>query len=131
MAELTIGRVAARSGVAASAIRFYEAEGLLPKPARRGNWRVYDDSILDRLALLELAKSAGFTMAEIKQLLAGFARKTPPSGRWRSLTRAKLAELDARIAEAERMKAVLRTLTRCACPTLEDCGRAMRRARGR
>jgi MerR family redox-sensitive transcriptional activator SoxR len=131
MAELTIGKVAARSGIAASAIRYYESEGLIAKPARRSGWRVYDESVIDQLALIELAKSAGFAMVEIKQLLAGFSRRTPPSERWRKLTRAKLQELDERIAEAERMKAVLRTLTRCACPTLDDCGRALRRQQAR
>ena len=131
MAEFTIGQIAERSGIAASAIRFYESEGLLPKPLRRGGWRVYDETVLDRLALLELAKGAGFRVAEIRQLLAGFKGRTPPGERWRKLTRAKLVELDARIAEAERMKAVLRSVTRCACPTLEDCGRALRRQRSR
>lgn len=131
MAELTIGKVAVRSGIAASAIRYYESEGLIPKPARRHGWRVYDESIVDQLGLIELAKSAGFTVAEIKQLLSGFARRTPPSERWRKLTRAKLQELDERIAEAERMKAVLRGVIRCRCPTLDDCGRALRRQRER
>jgi MerR family redox-sensitive transcriptional activator SoxR len=131
MAELTIGKVALRSGIAASAIRYYESEGLIAKPARRGSWRVYDESVIDQLGLIELAKSAGFSMAEIKKLLSGFSRKTPPSERWRELTRVKLQELDERIAEAERMKAVLRSVVRCRCPTLDDCGRALRRQQAR
>jgi MerR family redox-sensitive transcriptional activator SoxR len=126
MAELSIGQVAARCGIATSAIRYYESEGLLPRPPRRGGRRVYDASVLDRLGLIELAKRAGFTVAEIRQLLAGFARRTPPGERWRQLTSAKLAELDARIAEAERMKRVLRRVMRCRCPGLDDCGRALR-----
>ena len=126
MAELRIGEVAARSGIAASAIRYYESEGLLPRPARRSGWRVYDDSILDQLQLIDLAKGAGFSVAEIKKLLSGFSRRTPPSERWRTLTRSKMAELDARIAEAERMKAVLAKIVRCRCPSLADCGRALR-----
>ncbi len=65
-------------------------------------------------------------MAEIKKLLSGFSRRTPPGERWRTMTRAKLEELDARIAEAERMKRVLHTVMRCRCPTVEDCGRALR-----
>jgi len=86
--------------------------------------------VLDRLALIDLGKGAGFTIAELKRLLAGFTRRTPPGARWRSLTRTELAELDARIAEAERMKRVLRRVGRCRCPTLEDCGRALREGRG-
>jgi MerR family redox-sensitive transcriptional activator SoxR len=127
MSELSIGRVAARSGVAASAIRYYESEGLIPRPARRSGRRVYDESVLDHLGVIELAKRAGFTMAEIKRLLAGFSRRTPPAERWRALTSAKMAELEQRIADAERMKETLRQVMRCRCPTLADCSRAMKR----
>lgn len=130
MTELTIGEVAERSGIAASAIRYYESEGLIPRPARRNGWRVYDESVLDQLGLIDLAKSAGFTVAAIKQLLAGFSRRAPPGERWRALTQAKLAELEERIAEAERMKRVLRVVMRCNCPTLADCGRAMKASSG-
>ncbi len=126
--QLRIGEVAKRSGLAASAIRYYESEGLIRKPARRSGQRVYDESVLDQLALIDLAKGAGFTMAEIKKLLSDFARRTPPGERWRQLTAKKLAELDARIAEAERMKTVLRKVMRCHCPTLDDCSRALRKA---
>lgn len=126
MSELAIGEVAARCGIAASAIRYYEKEGLLRKAERKSGRRVFDESVLDALALIELAKSAGFTVSEIKKLLSGFARRAPPSERWRALTRNKLAELDLRIAEAERMKNVLQTITHCHCPTMDDCGRAIR-----
>ncbi len=126
MAELRIGEVAERCGIAASAIRYYESEGLIPKPDRRNGLRVYDESILNRLGLIDLAKRAGFSVAETRELLAGFSRRTPPGERWRTLARAKRAELDERIAQAERMKSVLRTVTRCRCPTLDDCGRAMK-----
>lgn len=124
MAELTIGQVAARSGVAASAIRYYEDVGLIDSPPRRNGRRMFTETVLDELGLIELAQSAGFTVAEIRRLRAGFGKSTPPGERWRAFTRAKLAELDARIAEAERMKRVLRTVMRCRCPTLADCGRA-------
>ena len=123
--DLRIGEVAARAGIATSAIRYYEREGLLPRAARRSGQRVYDESVVPRLALIDLAKGAGFTVAEIKLLLRGFARKTPAGDRWRALADGKLAELDARIAEAERMKRVLRVVMSCACPTLEDCARAL------
>lgn len=126
MAGLRIGEVAERSGIATSAIRFYESEGLIPRTSRISGWRVYDESIIDRLGLIDLAKRAGFTVAEIRKLLAGFSRRTPPGERWRAMTRAKLAELDERIAETERMKRVLRVVARCHCPTLADCGRALR-----
>lgn len=129
MAELRIGEVAARGGIAASAIRFYEAEGLLPNPVRQSGRRVYDESILERLGLIDLAKRAGFSVAEIKQLLAGFARRTPPAERWRVLTEKKLRQLDERIAEAEQMKRVLRVVMSCRCPSLEDCSKAIQASR--
>ncbi len=126
MAKLRIGEVAERSGIAASALRYYEREGLLPRAARRGGARVYEDSIFDRLALIEVAKAAGFSVAEIKRLLSGFARKTPPGERWRTLAETKLEEIERRAEEIERMKRVLEAVTRCQCPTLEDCSKALR-----
>lgn len=128
MKSLSIGEVAELAGIAASAIRYYEAEGLLPRPERRNGRRVYDPSVVGRLAIIHLAKSAGFTVAEVKRLLGGFARRTPPGKRWRALAEAKLAELDERIAEAERMKRVLRAVVRCECPTFTDCSQAMSRS---
>jgi MerR family redox-sensitive transcriptional activator SoxR len=121
---LRIGEVARRAGIATSAIRYYEKEGLIPVADRRGNARVYGADILDRLALIELAKSAGFSISETRRLVRGVARRTPPGPRWRALAEQKLAEVESRIAEAERMRAVLETLMGCECPTFEDCTRA-------
>jgi len=123
---LTIGEVAKRTGVAASALRYYEREGLIPRADRRGGKRVYGEDILDRLALIGVCKGAGFTVAEMQTLIRGFGRRTPPGRRWRKLAAEKLTELDARIAEVERMKRVLETVTRCECPTLAECSRAIR-----
>ena len=123
---LRIGEVAERAGIATSAIRYYEAEGLIPKPGRRSGQRVYDETVVDRLALIEVAKGAGFTIGEVKKLLSGFSRKTPPGERWRALAQSKLVELEERIAEAERMKKVLRKVMSCGCPTIADCSRALR-----
>ena len=125
MKPMSIGQVAERAGIAASAIRYYEAEGLLPRAERQSGRRVYDESVIDRLAIIHLAKSAGFTMAEVKRLVSGFARRTPPGERWRALAERKLVELDERIAEAERMKRVLEAVQGCECPTFTDCSRAM------
>ena len=122
MDDMSIGEVARRSGVAPSAIRYYESLGLLPKPARSGGKRRYDDSALDWLALIALAREAGFTMAEIRQLVAGFAPGTAPAQRWRALATRKLAEIDAVVARAERMRAVLHVALACGCLRLEDCG---------
>ena len=76
-----IGEVAQRADIATSAIRYYEREGLIPKADRRGNARIYGADIFQRLSLIELAKSAGFTIAETRQLVRGVSRGTPPGPR--------------------------------------------------
>jgi MerR family transcriptional regulator, redox-sensitive transcriptional activator SoxR len=119
---LTIGEAARRAGVRASALRYYESVGLLPVPRRVNGRRRYDAEILRILAVIRLAKQAGFTVAETRTLLHGFSARTPPSARWRTLARRKLAEVDALIARAERMKRVLATVLECECPRLSDCG---------
>lgn len=129
--RLGIGEVAKRTGLASSAIRYYESEGLIPQAERHGGRRMYGADVLDRLALIELAKRSGFTIAEIRRLVGGFARNTPPGERWRRLASGKLKELDARIAETRRMRDVLRVVMRCACPTFDDCARALKAGRGR
>jgi MerR family redox-sensitive transcriptional activator SoxR len=129
MADWTIGEVAGRAGLRPSAIRYYETAGLLPTPLRRAGRRIYDEAVLRRLALIALAQRAGFTVREVRTLLHGFAPRTAPPARWRTLTERKLAELEARVREARAMQAVIRRLRACACPTLEDCGRALTAAR--
>ena len=126
MTGLLIGEVAKQMGLRTSAIRYYESEGLLPKPARRSGQRIYDASILDRLSLIELAKAAGFSIADIRQLFQAVSRKTPPGPRWRALAERKAEELEETIARAQRMKQVLATVIRCECPTFQDCAQALR-----
>jgi MerR family redox-sensitive transcriptional activator SoxR len=116
--------VAKRAGISASAIRYYEKEGLILQADRQGNARVYGADIFDRLALIELAKKAGFTIAETRELVRGISRRTPPGPRLQSMARRKLVEVEARIAEAKRMRAVLERMTACECPTFSECTRA-------
>lgn len=120
-AGLRIGEVARRTGFAPSAIRYYESLGLLPKPAYEGGKRRYDPSVLEWLSLIALAREAGFTMAEIKRLVTGFTPGTRPAARWQELATRKLAQIDAMVARAERMRAVLRITLDCGCFRLEDC----------
>lgn len=117
----SIGDVARRAGLATSAIRYYESEGLIPPAERVGGRRVYDASIFERLGVIDLAKRSGFSVAEIKRLVRGIDRDTPPGPRWRSLATAKLEELEARIEEAQRMRDLLRLVMRCECPSFSDC----------
>ena len=119
---LAIGQIARLSAVEASTIRYYERRGLLPKPARTGGKRRYDARVLQRLRVIEVAKQAGFSLREIRRLLYGFDRRATPSERWRALAEDKLRDVDARIARAEGMRALLLRGLQCGCLTLEDCG---------
>jgi MerR family redox-sensitive transcriptional activator SoxR len=118
---MTIGQVAKESGLAASAIRFYEQAGVLPKPMRIGGRRKYDLSILERLAVLERAKVCGFSLAETRQLFYGFREGAPPSERWQTLARRKIVELNDLERKIVAMKEMLQRP--CACKDLAECGR--------
>jgi MerR family redox-sensitive transcriptional activator SoxR len=120
---MTIGQVAKESGLAASAIRFYEQAGVLPKPIRIGGRRKYDLSILERLAVLERAKACGFSLAETRQLFYGFREGAPPSERWQTLARRKIVELDDLARKIVAMKEMLQRP--CSCKDLAECGRRM------
>lgn len=119
--SLPIGEVARRAALEPSAIRYYESEGVIPAARRVSGQRRYDASIFEWLSLIALAKEAGFTMAEIKRLVTDFTPGTRPAARWASLAERKLAEIDALVARAERMRAVLRVALDCGCFRLEDC----------
>ena len=125
MQKISIGEVARRAGLKASAIRYYESEGLLPKAGRVGGRRVYDESILDQLTFIDLSKRSGFTVAEIRKLVSGFAGAAPPGVRWRALAEKKMEALDRRIEEAQTMRRVLDAVTACECPTFHDCAEAL------
>lgn len=124
--EMTIGELAARTGLAASTIRYYEEVKLLPRPARTSGRRVFDEATLDRLLVITFAKEAGFTLREIRQLFDGFASDTPAGARWKKLATAKLAEMEALAARIEAMKQLLREALRCGCVELDACGKLFR-----
>src|SRR5919206_3870411 len=109
---LRIGEVARASGVSIEALRFYERRGLLGRPARtESNYRVYDESVLERLDFIRRAQAVGFTLDEIGEILAESADGRSPCRHVRELARRKLEELDARLAELRRHRADLaRTL---------------------
>lgn len=120
--QLTIGQAARRAGVAPSTLRYWESEGLLPASRVNGR-RYYDEQALRRLAVIDLAKRAGFRVEEIRRLFKGFPEDTPPSERWKALAEGKLAEIEALIESAEAMRSTLNEALRCRCSTLEDCAR--------
>jgi MerR family redox-sensitive transcriptional activator SoxR len=114
----TIGKVAEETGVAATTLRYYEQVGLVPAPARVGGQRRYDDSVLARLEVIGLCKSAGFTLDEIQVLFADDAPGRPAS---KALAEAKLSEIDARIESLTRARAVIEWGMRCTCPSIDAC----------
>jgi MerR family transcriptional regulator, redox-sensitive transcriptional activator SoxR len=129
MTVMTIGEVAEASGVAASAIRYYEKAGLLPAPPRASRARRYDADAVGRLEVILLAREAGFTIGETRTFLTGIGPGAPPAAHWAELAARKLKELDAEIARRKRMKALLRASFQCGCVRLEDCERLMGRKR--
>lgn len=115
---LSIGEVAARSGVPATTLRYYEQVGLLPPPAREGGRRRYGTDALVRLEVIGACKVAGFTLTEIQTLYADDEPGRPAS---RALGEAKLAEIDAQVATLERARAIIEWGLHCTCPSIDAC----------
>lgn len=118
-----IAQVARRTGLRVSAIRYYESIGLVSRARRVRGQRVYDRDVYEDIALVQLAQSAGLSLAEVRGLLTTFRSDEPARARWRRVAETKIAELDERIARAQQMKSVLEDLTRCGCSTLHQCVR--------
>ena len=141
-APLTIGELARRTGVSASALRYYEDVGLLPAPRRTSGQRRYPESAAAAVTVITLLSDAGFTLAEQRALIA------PKDGGdgWSEIAERKLAELDQRIARAQAARAAISHALRCprrdtarrpdfhvVCPDFQaqlSPGRASRPSRG-
>ncbi|HEY3609313.1 MAG TPA: MerR family DNA-binding transcriptional regulator [Pseudonocardiaceae bacterium] len=115
---LTIGELARRAGVTASALRYYEELGLLPEPARISGQRRYPESAARLVAAILLYSDAGFTLAQQKALLANSA-STP--GDRRQLMRRKLVELDEQIARAQAVREAIDHGLRCPHEDVTHC----------
>ena len=120
---MSIGEVARRARLRASAIRYYEQIGLLPNAQRISGQRRYEPGVLNYLAVIDVAKRAGFRVDEIKQLFHGFGKGIPAFHRWQVLAQRKITEMDDLIARAKKMKRLLQRAYRCKCLDLEDCGK--------
>jgi MerR family redox-sensitive transcriptional activator SoxR len=118
---LRIGQLADRTGVSVSAIRFYERRGLLPEPDRVGGKRQYGEEAVRRLAVLTVAKQAGFSLDEIGSLLASTDDGAPVHERLRASASRKLPEVEALIEEAERKRRWLTAARACGCSSFEEC----------
>jgi MerR family transcriptional regulator, redox-sensitive transcriptional activator SoxR len=120
---MKIGEVARKAGVRTSAIRFYERIGVLPPASRQNGQRHFAAEAELQLAVIEFARKAGFTIAEIKLLFHGF--RSSASARWRRLAQKKYDEMDAQIARLKDMQRLLKKSMRCQCTKLDDCGRIL------
>ena len=118
---LTIGQLAKRFGLNTSAIRYYEARGVLPQPARVSGQRRYGPDAVRRLEVLDVAKRAGFSLGEARVLLQSADAGTPAFEALRELAARKLPEVEALIARAEAMRTWLLTATDCSCTSLDVC----------
>ena len=109
-AGLKIGEVSKLSGVGIEALRFYEKGGLLNRPARtESGYRMYDAEVLDRLAFIKRAQVLGFSLDEIRQIIAESQSGQSPCSTVRETVRRRLAELDERMAEMRRYRKELAT----------------------
>ncbi|WP_194916200.1 MerR family transcriptional regulator [Catenulispora rubra] len=117
-ALLSIGELARRTGVTASALRYYEEFGLLPAPARVSGQRRYPESATRAVGMILLYSDAGFSLAEQKALMASRAGE---AGEWQRIAREKLAELDEQIARAQAAREAISHGLRCRHKDVTQC----------
>jgi MerR family transcriptional regulator, redox-sensitive transcriptional activator SoxR len=134
---LTIGEVAARSGVATSALRFYENAGLIASERNDAGHRRYPRIVLRRVAFIVFAQKVGLSLEEIRAELARLPRnRAPDRADWTTLSAGWTRRIDERIAELERLKAGMSECIGCGCLSLDRCrfanpgDRASRRGAG-
>ncbi|HZI41383.1 MAG TPA: redox-sensitive transcriptional activator SoxR [Gemmatimonadaceae bacterium] len=119
---LTIGEVARRSGVAASALRFYEERGMIASERAGGSQRRFPRHVLRRLAFIVFAQRIGLSLDEIASELTKLPQNRAPTGRdWQRLSGEWTSRIDARIAELERLRRGLTQCIGCGCLSLERC----------
>jgi len=120
---MTIGELAAETGIPASTIRYWERIGVLPRPARTSGQRRYSPESVDRLAVLRLAQACGFRLGEMRHLLHGFDPGVPAARRWQEVAHRKRQELDEQIARLKTMRRLVDRVLQCQCAELRECGR--------
>jgi MerR family transcriptional regulator, redox-sensitive transcriptional activator SoxR len=120
--RLPIGEVARRSGLAPSAIRFYEAEGLIRAERTPSDRRVFPRHVLRRLAFISSAQRVGLSLGEVADALAGLPPdRAPTKAQWAQVSRRWRRDLDARIADLERLRDDLTSCIGCGCLSLRTC----------
>ena len=119
---LAIGDLARRAGVAASALRFYEDQGLIAGSRSAGGHRVYPRHVLRRVAFVRAAQALGLGLADIRASLASLPdSRTPNKADWQRLSRAWLPLIDGRIAALQRLRNKLDSCIGCGCLSLKAC----------
>jgi MerR family redox-sensitive transcriptional activator SoxR len=120
--ELTIGELSARSGVASSALRFYEAQGLITAHRTSGNQRRYQGAMLRRVAFIQAGRTAGIPLERIRAALDTLPRHRSPTRRdWERLSRGWREDLDRRIATLNALRDRLTTCIGCGCLSIDSC----------
>lgn len=120
--ELTVGQLAARSGVAVSALHFYEAKGLISSVRTPGNQRRYGRDVLRRVAFIRVSQRVGVPLAEIRKALAGLPEgRTPTRADWTRLSQVWRRQLDDRIDQLLRLRDDLDDCIGCGCLSLDRC----------
>jgi MerR family redox-sensitive transcriptional activator SoxR len=120
--DLTIGELSARSGVAPSALRFYEERGLIRSDRTSGNQRRYPRATLRRVALVRAGAAAGIPLDQIRAALESLPSGRTPSRRdWERLSRAWRADIDNRISMLEALRDRLTTCIGCGCLSIDRC----------
>lgn len=120
--EFTVGEVASRSGVAVSALHFYETKGLIRSHRTAGNQRRYSPDVLRRVAIIKVAQEAGITLAEIASQLESLPeRRTPNRRDWTTLSKGWRETLDHRIRQLEALRDGLDNCIGCGCLSISKC----------
>lgn len=119
---LTIGELASRSGVAPSALRFYEEKGLISSVRTGGNQRRYDRATLRRVSFIRIAQQVGVSLAQIRSALSELPEgRTPTKADWARLSERWRADLDAQIRLLEQLRDELTGCIGCGCLSLRSC----------
>jgi MerR family redox-sensitive transcriptional activator SoxR len=120
---LTVSEVAGRSGFAASALRYYEREGLIQASRTSGGQRRYSRSVLRRLAFIRAASNVGLTLEEIRAELAQLpAGRTPTKSDWHRISKDWRTRLDEQVTALEALRDKLESCIGCGCLSLKQCG---------
>ena len=120
--ELTVGQLSARSGVAVSALRFYEEQGLISSRRTAGNQRRYPRAMLRRVAFIRASQRVGIPLTRIREALDGLpANRTPTPADWARLSARWRADLDDRISRLQRLRDRLTGCIGCGCLSLGTC----------